>query len=143
MHAVGDGVGGRDPDIPEPGRFEAFPVLREGQGPGDAADVVAAFGALSGGEAVVGDDVRAEVEDAVAIGRAFSDTFAGIAPASVLPFIAAQLAGAAFGLTITVLLYGGAAPVGATAAVLVPAPAPAPAPVPAPVPEGEPESATS
>jgi glycerol uptake facilitator-like aquaporin len=35
---------------------------------------------------------------AVTIGRIFSDTFAGIAPASVLPFIAAQLVGAAIGL---------------------------------------------
>jgi glycerol uptake facilitator-like aquaporin len=34
---------------------------------------------------------------AVTIGRIFSDTFAGIAPASVLPFIAAQLLGAAIG----------------------------------------------
>ena len=34
---------------------------------------------------------------AVTIGRIFSDTFAGIAPASVLPFIAAQLLGAAVG----------------------------------------------
>lgn len=32
---------------------------------------------------------------AITIGRAFSDTFAGIAPASVVPFIAAQLVGAA------------------------------------------------
>lgn len=35
---------------------------------------------------------------AVTAGRIFSDTFAGIAPASVLPFIAAQLVGAALGL---------------------------------------------
>lgn len=35
---------------------------------------------------------------AVTVGRIFSDTFAGIAPASVLPFIAAQLVGAALGL---------------------------------------------
>jgi glycerol uptake facilitator-like aquaporin len=34
---------------------------------------------------------------AVTIGRIFSDTFAGIAPASALPFIAAQLLGAAIG----------------------------------------------
>lgn len=34
---------------------------------------------------------------AITIGRAFSDTFAGIAPASVLPFIGAQLVGAALG----------------------------------------------
>jgi arsenate reductase len=31
---------------------------------------------------------------AITVGRAFSDTFAGIAPASVLPFIGAQLVGA-------------------------------------------------
>jgi glycerol uptake facilitator-like aquaporin len=37
---------------------------------------------------------------AVTIGRAFTDTFAGIAPASILPFIAAQLVGAALGLVI-------------------------------------------
>lgn len=37
---------------------------------------------------------------AVSIGRAFTDTFAGIAPDSVLPFIAAQLVGAALGLAI-------------------------------------------
>ena len=34
---------------------------------------------------------------AITIGRAFSDTFAGIAPASVLPYIAAQLVGAGLG----------------------------------------------
>ena len=33
----------------------------------------------------------------ITIGRAFSDTFAGIAPTSVLPFIAAQLVGGALG----------------------------------------------
>ena len=35
---------------------------------------------------------------AVTVGRIFSDTFAGIAPASVLPFIGAQLVGAIIGL---------------------------------------------
>ena len=34
---------------------------------------------------------------AITIGRAFTDTFAGIAPTSVLPFIGAQLVGAALG----------------------------------------------
>lgn len=34
---------------------------------------------------------------AITIGRMFSDTFAGIAPTSVLPFIAAQLVGGALG----------------------------------------------
>ena len=37
---------------------------------------------------------------AVTIGRLFTDTFAGIAPASVLPYILAQLLGAALGMAI-------------------------------------------
>ncbi len=37
---------------------------------------------------------------AVTIGRLFTDTFAGIAPASVLPYILAQLVGAAIGMAI-------------------------------------------
>lgn len=37
---------------------------------------------------------------AVTIGRMFSDTFAGIAPSSVLPYIAVQLVGAAIGVAI-------------------------------------------
>ena len=37
---------------------------------------------------------------AVTIGRIFSDTFAGIAPESVVPFIAAQLVGAALGILL-------------------------------------------
>jgi glycerol uptake facilitator-like aquaporin len=42
---------------------------------------------------------------AVTIGRIFSDTFAGIAPTSALPFIAAQLVGGAIGLAIARLLF--------------------------------------
>jgi glycerol uptake facilitator-like aquaporin len=42
---------------------------------------------------------------AVTVGRMFSDTFAGIAPASVLPFVAAQIVGALVGLILTVVLY--------------------------------------
>ena len=42
---------------------------------------------------------------AVTIGRMFTDTFAGIAPASVLPFIAAQLVGAAIGAAQTELFH--------------------------------------
>ena len=42
---------------------------------------------------------------AVTIGRAFTDTFAGIAPASVLPFIVAQLVGAAIGAAQTELFH--------------------------------------
>ncbi|GFG51439.1 aquaporin [Mycolicibacterium agri] len=46
---------------------------------------------------------------AVTIGRAFSDSFAGIAPNSVPAFIAAQLVGALIGLTLVVALYPGVA----------------------------------
>ncbi|MGW4958976.1 aquaporin [Nonomuraea sp. NPDC004186] len=42
---------------------------------------------------------------AVTLGRAFTDTFAGIAPASVPAFIVAQLAGAALGGLLLVALY--------------------------------------
>ncbi len=42
---------------------------------------------------------------AVTLGRAFSDTFAGIAPASVPLFIVFQLIGAALGAGLTELLY--------------------------------------
>lgn len=47
---------------------------------------------------------------AVTIGRAFTDTFAGIAPASVVPFIAAQLVGAAVGSGLVAVLFGRPAP---------------------------------
>ncbi|MFJ4469449.1 aquaporin [Streptomyces sp. NPDC089424] len=54
---------------------------------------------------------------AVTVGRAFTDTFAGIAPASVMPFIAAQFVGAALGLALV--------------AAVIPQPTtPAPAPTP-------------
>ncbi len=43
---------------------------------------------------------------AVTIGRAFTDTFAGIAPASVGPFIAAQAAGTVVGLGLVAALFG-------------------------------------
>ncbi|WP_333736502.1 aquaporin [Streptomyces sp. IBSBF 2806] len=47
---------------------------------------------------------------AVTIGRAFTDTFAGIAPASVAPFFAAQLAGAGVGLVLVAVTFGRPAP---------------------------------
>ncbi|MGW3308655.1 aquaporin [Streptomyces sp. NPDC001073] len=65
---------------------------------------------------------------AVTIGRAFTDTFAGIAPASVAPFIAAQLLGTALGLAVV-------------AAVHVPDAAPAPRVL--GLPSSEPEPASS
>ncbi|MBD0695466.1 aquaporin [Streptomyces sp. CBMA123] len=43
---------------------------------------------------------------AVTIGRAFTDTFAGIAPTSVLPFIAAQLVGLVVALGLLPVLFG-------------------------------------
>ncbi|MDF6017039.1 MIP/aquaporin family protein [Streptomyces sp. JH34] len=49
---------------------------------------------------------------AVTIGRAFTDTFAGIAPTSVLPFLAAQLCGAAAGLGLVTVCFGRPAAVG-------------------------------
>jgi arsenate reductase (thioredoxin) len=42
---------------------------------------------------------------AVTVGRAFSDTFAGIAPASVPGFIAAQLAGTILAVVLIVVIY--------------------------------------
>jgi arsenate reductase len=42
---------------------------------------------------------------AVTVGRAFSDTFAGIAPSSVPGFVLAQLVGAAVGVALAVSLY--------------------------------------
>jgi glycerol uptake facilitator-like aquaporin len=42
---------------------------------------------------------------AVTLGRMFSDTFAGIAPGSVLPFVLAQLVGGAVGIGLAVVLY--------------------------------------
>ena len=42
---------------------------------------------------------------AVTIGRVFSDTFAGIAPASVPGFVLAQMAGLVVGVAITLALY--------------------------------------
>ena len=47
---------------------------------------------------------------AVTVGRAFTDTFAGIAPGSVLPFVAAQLVGLAVGVALVAGLFGRATP---------------------------------
>ncbi|MFD0378309.1 aquaporin [Streptomyces sp. NPDC127112] len=58
---------------------------------------------------------------AVTIGRAFTDTFAGIAPTSVLPFLAAQLLGAAAGLGLVAVCFGRPATAGEDAVVVPPA----------------------
>ncbi|WP_439594298.1 aquaporin [Microbacterium sp.] len=47
---------------------------------------------------------------AITIGRMFSDTFAGIAPASALPFIGAQFVGAAIGWLVIRVLFPAAIP---------------------------------
>ncbi|MFB7673107.1 aquaporin [Kitasatospora purpeofusca] len=62
---------------------------------------------------------------AVTIGRAFSDTFAGIAPASVLPFVAAQLVGLAVGAGLLVLLFGGPGSLAGDRPAADPVPSPA------------------
>jgi glycerol uptake facilitator-like aquaporin len=56
---------------------------------------------------------------AISIGRIFSNTFAGIAPASVPTFILAQLAGGALGVLTIKVLYPGVTPAEA-ADVLLP-----------------------
>jgi glycerol uptake facilitator-like aquaporin len=56
---------------------------------------------------------------AIAVGRMFSDTFAGIAPASVPGFVATQLLGGLFGVLIIRVLYPGLEPRDA-ATVVVP-----------------------
>ena len=47
---------------------------------------------------------------AVTVARMFSDTFAGIAPSSVLAFVLAQLVGGALGYGLVRALYPAAAP---------------------------------
>jgi len=54
---------------------------------------------------------------AVTIGRAFTDTFAGISPASVPGFITAQLIGGALGVVLVAILHPAAAVTSTTAPV--------------------------
>ncbi|MER5930992.1 aquaporin [Streptomyces sp. NPDC002054] len=61
---------------------------------------------------------------AVTIGRAFTDTFAGIAPGSLTPFIAAQLLGGVLGLGLVAVCFGRPATT-ATGKAVVPAARPA------------------
>jgi glycerol uptake facilitator-like aquaporin len=55
---------------------------------------------------------------AISVGRAFSDTFAGIAPASVPGFIVAELLGAALAVVVLRLLYPDVTPQEAAEVVL-------------------------
>nr|WP_182252217.1 MIP/aquaporin family protein [Microbacterium esteraromaticum] len=77
-----------------------FALARTGKGSTTAAAVGAYIGA-----AYWFTSSTSFANPAVTIARMFTDTFAGIAPASVAPFIAAQLVGAAIGLAVLLTLY--------------------------------------
>ena len=77
-----------------------FALARSGRAPLSAAAVGAYIGA-----AYWYTSSTSFANPAVTIGRIFSDTFAGIAPASVLPFIGAQIAGCLLGALLVRALY--------------------------------------
>nr|WP_255738377.1 MIP/aquaporin family protein [Frankia sp. CiP3] len=60
---------------------------------------------------------------AITVGRMFSDTFAGIAPASVPAFVAAQLTGGLAGIALIRVFYPGLSPATASAVVAAHVPA--------------------
>jgi glycerol uptake facilitator-like aquaporin len=80
--------------------FGIFALVRSGRG----ALAAPAVGAYIG-SAYWFTSSTSFANPAVTVGRAFTDTFAGIAPASVPGFAAAQVAGAAIGLGLLVALY--------------------------------------
>jgi glycerol uptake facilitator-like aquaporin len=77
-----------------------FALARSGRAPLSAAAVGAYIGA-----AYWFTSSTSFANPAVTIGRAFSDTFAGIAPTCVLPFVAAQVTGAVLGTALVLALY--------------------------------------
>ncbi|MEV4656752.1 MIP/aquaporin family protein [Micromonospora sp. NPDC049301] len=77
-----------------------FALARSGRAPVAPAAVGAYIGA-----AYWFTSSTAFANPAVTIGRAFTDTFAGIAPASVPGFVLAQLVGLAVGICLLTLLY--------------------------------------
>jgi glycerol uptake facilitator-like aquaporin len=81
-----------------------FALARTGKGRVTAAAVGAYIGA-----AYWFTSSTSFANPAVTIARMFTDTFAGIAPASVAPFILAQVGGAALGLALLLVLYPTAA----------------------------------
>lgn len=81
-----------------------FALARTGRGHVTAAAVGAYIGA-----AYWFTSSTSFANPAVTIARTFTDTFAGIAPASIAPFIIAQLAGAALGLGLLLVFYPTAA----------------------------------
>lgn len=82
-----------------------FCLARSGRAPLSAAAVGAYIGA-----AYWFTSSTSFANPAVTIGRTFSDTFAGIAPASVPAFVGAQLVGALLGVGLVVALYPASAP---------------------------------
>ena len=77
-----------------------FALARSGRGALSAAAVAAYIGS-----AYFFTSSTSFANPAVTVARMFSDTFAGIAPASVLPFVLAQLLGSAIGVGIVLGLY--------------------------------------
>jgi glycerol uptake facilitator-like aquaporin len=77
-----------------------FALARTGRGALSAAAVAAYVGS-----AYWFTSSTSFANPAVTVGRVFSDTFAGIAPASVPPFVLAQLVGAVLGVLLVLALY--------------------------------------
>lgn len=77
-----------------------FTLVRAGRGPLVIGPAVGAYI----GAAYWFTSSTSFANPAVTLGRVFTETFAGIAPESVLPFVAAQVVGAALGLTLVVAL---------------------------------------
>lgn len=77
-----------------------FALARSGRGALSAAAIAAYIGS-----AYFFTSSTSFANPAVTVARTFSDTFAGIAPASVLPFVLAQLVGGAVGVGIVLGLY--------------------------------------
>jgi len=82
-----------------------FSLVRSGR----AAMAAAAVGAYIGA-AYWFTSSTSFANPAITVGRVFSDTFAGIAPASVLPFILAQLVGGGLAFALVRFLYPGLGP---------------------------------
>lgn len=81
-----------------------FALARTGKGSATAAAVGAYIGA-----AYWFTSSTSFANPAVTVARMFTDTFAGIAPGSVVPFVLAQLVGAALGLALLLVFYPTAA----------------------------------
>lgn len=71
---------------------------------GQSARIPAAVGAYIGA-AYFFTSSTSFANPAITVGRMFSDTFAGIAPGSAVPYIAAQLCGGVLGLLLVRVLY--------------------------------------